>query len=101
MLYFVVTASFKHIDKAHQVRTDIGLGILQGITHTGLGGKIHHALGPMIAECRGDGIGIFEIMLQVGETPVAGQLFKPSLFQADIIVVIEVVDAHHFVAALQ
>ena len=40
-------------------------------------------------------------MLQLGETLVAAQLFEPGVFQADIMLVIEIVDAHHVLPPLQ
>ena len=46
----VMTAGFQHIDEAHQIGVDIGVGILDGVTHSRLRGQIDHSLWTIFLE---------------------------------------------------
>ena len=47
MLNRMVTACLKNVVKAYEIALDIAVGICDAVTHTGLGGKVHHHIYPI------------------------------------------------------
>ena len=50
MLDRLLPAAFEHIAKTDEVGVDVGVGIGERISHPGLRGQVHDALGPMTME---------------------------------------------------
>ena len=42
MFHIMMATTLKYIHKPHKIRLHVGMGIGQGISNPGLGGKIHH-----------------------------------------------------------
>ena len=59
MFHIMMAASFQDIDKADNITINIGVGIFQGVTHSGLGSQVHHSikcmLGKELCHCRSVG----------------------------------------------
>ena len=60
VLDVVVTAAFQQMAKAHKVALDVGRGILQGITNTGLSGEVHNHLRLLSSEQSHQGITVLQ-----------------------------------------
>ena len=42
MLYWIVSAGFKNVVEAYDVALHVGIGVLDAVTHTRLGGQVDH-----------------------------------------------------------
>jgi hypothetical protein len=80
---------------------DIGHGIGKRIAHPGLGGQIHHALGAMDVEDLGQSGAVCDIEPHVGVVRMIEGARQPCLLEPDVIVVVEIVDPDHGVAAFE
>ena len=86
----MVAAEFQDIEKADQVRLQIGIRVVDAVAHPGLGRQVDDVLHGMAFE---DGI---ELGIVGQVSPVESEVFaskqsQPLLFQAYLIVVIEIV----------
>ena len=77
MFNFVVTACFKDIDETHQVGRNVGLGVFQRISNSGLGGQINYPIGLMLRESSRKTVTVFNIKAQVDEALVSRDSLKP------------------------
>lgn len=94
---------FEQVDVADQVGLDIGVRVFDRIAHPGLGPQVDDAVDPLSlqrAVQRGE---IGEIDLVKGKPPAMrrDQPVQPVLLQADLVIIVEIVDPHHFIAAFQ
>lgn len=98
MADIVVAAALEHIDETDDIAVDIGMGILQRIAYPGLGGKMGHPVeasgGKQLRHARPIG----QVQFQESEGPVLLQPGQARLLQADIIIVVQIVDADNRVA---
>ncbi len=96
-----VPAALKQIDEADEVGLGIGLRIDERVAHAGLGGEVDDALEVFLAEEFGHARGIGDVELDEAKARMVGQLLQARLLQADVVIVVEVVDADDLVAARQ
>src|SRR5690606_35772605 len=75
--------------------------VFDGIANACLCAEMHDALRTMLGEDARHRVTIREVGADEAEIAVRRQLVEPRLLQADIVVVIQVVDAYDGVAALQ
>ena len=93
---------FQHHHLAHDIGGDIGVWIDQRVAHAGLGCEMHDAgdAGEVGGQLQ-HAVTVCDIDLVEIERLVGRQLRQPRLFQPHIIVVVEIVDADHGIAARQ
>lgn len=72
MLYLVMRTALK-------VCADVGLWVLQRVTHPGLCRQIYHALRALLAKDRGNSGSIFEVYFEVSKIIVTTQTSQPRL----------------------
>ncbi len=92
MLHLLMTAAFHDVQKPGEIAVCIGMGIFQRITYTGLCGQVDHAVKSVIAEQCRHTVAIGQFHLPELKTIKAVQPVETALFQADVVVVIEIVD---------
>lgn len=97
----MLAAALQHMAKAQQVGIRVVVGLVDGVAHPCLGGQVQHALGLHLIKQRGHAGAIGQIQLDKAEVGVALQLRQPCLFERNIVVAVEVVDADHGQAPLQ
>jgi hypothetical protein len=71
------------------------------VTHAGLRRQVHHAVEAFRAEQRLQRGAVGHVDALETEARPCLQLLQPGGFQRRVVVVVEVVDAHHLIAALQ
>ena len=76
-------------------------GFSRRVTHASLGRQVDHALRLVRREGGLDRAAIGQVRVHVHVVGVAGKPFQPRLLEADVVVVVEVVEADHLVAALE
>ena len=101
MIDIIVAAPLQNVRKPHDVAVNIRQWIFNGVTHPGLGGKVHHTLGLAAHETVPHGLTVGQIDTQmsvIGMIEVAGQT---RLLESGVIVVVVVVQTNNAVAALK
>jgi len=97
MLDLMVAATFEHIQKTDYIGFNIGMGILQRVTHTGLGGEIDHAIEFFCGKQGFHGRPVGHVHANEAKAGLTGQLRQTRFLEFDIVVVVEIVDADHFI----
>jgi hypothetical protein len=119
-----VPAPFQHIQKTHQVAVGVSVGVVYRISNTGLGSQVRYPVEAAFCEqcfhCVPVGeVGFFEVEFS-GGVRVAGKTgshafgygshtfvcgsqdtLQPGLFQGNVVVVVEVVDAGDSITPFQ
>ncbi len=101
MLHLVVAAAFEDVHEADQVAVHVGVRILDRVAHAGLGGKVDDAIEFLVGEQLLDARTVGDVELDEAEVGMRLQLRQTCFLERDFVVVVEVVDADHFVAARQ
>lgn len=94
MLHRVAPASLQYIEEPYQVAVYVGLGVLDGVSHTGLGGQVHHNVEAVLSEQALYQRGIAQVAAHEGETPRLVHLrqhSQASLLDARVVVAVHVV----------
>jgi hypothetical protein len=91
-------AALEHIGEAHQVRLNVRSGILQRVAHAGLRGEVQDAVRLLLVVYARKRRGVGDIELTEAELRLR-ELRQPILLQPNRVVIIQVVDADHVVAA--
>ena len=89
------------VAESDQVGIDVRAGILDRIAHAGLGREMHHGIETALREQPGDAFPVDDVDFFKFETGVGAQARQPRLFQTDVVIVVEVVNADDAVAARQ
>ena len=101
MLDAAMPAGLEDVGEADDVAVDVGVRIFQRVAHPGLGGQVDHALRPELGEGLFDRAAVLQIGADQAEARPCQQRREARLFQARIVVGIDVVIAEHLVAALE
>jgi hypothetical protein len=98
-----VAGEFEQVDVAREVGGDIGLRIVDRIAHPGLRPQMHHPVDLRAIERRIERGHVREVECVEGEAVAArsGQRRDPITLQADLIIVVEVIDPDNNVPARQ
>ena len=101
MFNLVVAAAFQQIAEADQVGLDVGIGVLQRISHAGLAGQVDDAVEFLGGEqvFYHDAVG--NVAAHELEVWVGLELLQARQLEFGIVVVVEVVDADHFITPLE
>src|SRR5579863_4392573 len=100
--HWQATAGLENLQLTLNIRRDVGVGVDEGVAHAGLSRKMHDAVNigmPLQHGLQRTAFGKFHFV--EGEVLVDAKLLQPGLFQRDRIVVVEIVDADDFLAALE
>jgi hypothetical protein len=102
VLHLAVAAAFEDVHEADQVAVDVGMRVLQRIAHAGLGGQVDHAVEAFSAANSASMPARSATSSFTKRKPAGGcSRASRSSFSADVVVVVEVVEADHLVAARQ
>ncbi len=93
--------AFQHGQEADDVGVDVGLGIFDAVADAGLGPEVDDAAGRVLREQGGHAVAIRQIERVVDIAGPGQQAVEARLFEGGVIVVIEIVDADHRLAARQ
>ena len=97
MLYFMMATGFQYIVETDEVALNIGIGVGNAITHTGLGCEVHHYSD--IMRCKYFIYGCLVGNRCVNECPITIQcfdFFQTFVFDIDIIIVGNGVYTYYF-----
>lgn len=101
MLHAVVAAAFQYVQKAGDVAAGVDVRILRGIAHARLGGQVDHALRAVLGKRLFHGGAIGQVSLDMRVARIVCKTRQSRLLQGDVVVIAEVIQAYHFVAALE
>src|SRR6516164_2211027 len=98
---FTMLASFQNIEESGEIGIEIGVGVLQRVTDTGLRGKMHHRSKFAVAKYGLYALAIGEIDLVKTEVVEFAENGDTRVLQRRIIIVVDAVEAHDCAASLQ
>ena len=101
MFHRVVAAAFQDVQESGDVAADIHMWILRGITHTGLCREVDH---PPRLVCGEHGFhrhAVGQVGMDVGIVGMLGKSGQAGPLDADIVIVAQVVEADHLIAAFE
>jgi hypothetical protein len=94
-----VAATLEHVHEADDVAVHVGVRILQRVAHPGLRREVDDTLELLFCEQRSHALAVGDIELDEAETCVRLQSRQAVELELDVVVVVEVVQADHFVTA--
>ena len=101
MLNRVLAAAFEDVHEADQIAVDVGVGVEQRVAHTGLGRQVNHALETFSGEQRGHRRPVGDVHLDEAKIALPRQAGQAGVLEANVVIVVEVVDADHRVTTAQ
>ncbi len=101
MLHRVMPAPLKDVHEADQIGVHVGVRILERVTDPGLGRQMHHPLRPVTGKQRRHRAAVRHVHALVGKAGLPEQSLQPGLLQADVVIVVEVIDTNDFVTPCQ
>ena len=96
-----MSAAFQHVQEADEVGIAIGLRVVDRIAHASLGGQVRHGVEAVPCKERRDPFPTSHIQLEKLKPGMGGQPGKPRTLEIDVVIVVEAVDPHDTIAALQ
>jgi len=111
-----MTAAFEDVEGSRDVRVDVCVGIDQAVPDSGLGSKVDDAVEFFLLEEPGHGFTVGDVEPDEGVVFVFGALygfrpfhfggidaafFEPAVFQVDVVIVVDVVNADYFVPSFE
>jgi hypothetical protein len=97
----VLAAGLQDVQEAAEVGLAIGVRMGDGVAHPGLGGQVHHAVEALGREQRLHPGAVGHVQALEAKARLRRQPGQPGLLERRVVVVVEVVDADHLVAARQ
>ncbi|SLN99269.1 Uncharacterised protein [Klebsiella pneumoniae] len=95
-----MTAAFQNVQIPHQVSVCVGIRVFQRVAHTGLGGQVDHAIKLLCGEQLCHTFTVGQIQLLEMECRRC-QAIQTGLLQADVIIVVHVVDSDNIMPFIQ
>ncbi|MNM63128.1 hypothetical protein D3C81_744860 [compost metagenome] len=102
MLDRVMTAAFEDVQKTAQIAVEVGPGIVQRVTHPGLGREVDHYFGLFTGKQVFNGRGIGQV--NRCELEMADLLLHPThaiVLELRVVVVVEIIQADHLMPVAQ
>ncbi len=96
-----VAAALEHVHEADEVGIDIRRGVFDRIAHPGLRGQMHHRVELAGCEELAHRLALDDIELLKEEPGPRAQALEARLLEADVVVGIEIIDAHNLVATIE
>src|SRR6266571_2583291 len=87
--------------EADEVGIDISRGVFDRVTHPGLCGKMHHRVEFAGCEKLAHRLALDDVELLKKEPGTRAQALEPRLLEPDVVVGVQIVDAHNLVAAIE
>ena len=97
----MVPAGLEHVEEAGEVGLAVGLRVLDGVAHPGLGGQVDDAVEALAREKRVQPGTVGDVEPLEREARLRPQARQARFLQRRLVIGIEVVDAHDRVAARQ
>ena len=97
----LVAAAFEDREEAAEVAVDVGPGIDERVANSSLSGEVDDAIEAFAGEERCHCRAVGEVESLEAKVPLPGELLQAILLEADVVVVVEVVDADDAVATAQ
>jgi hypothetical protein len=91
----MVPAGLEDGQEARDIGMDIGLRVVEGVADSRLGCEVDHDVGREGGHLAGEGPGLGNVEAHEPEARVLAQLRKAGLLEADVIVIVDVVDPEH------
>ena len=101
VLHLLCAAALQDVAEAQEIGVGVIVGLVDGVAHAGLCRQMQHPMGTHPRKQRMHGVAVGDIDLLESEVALTAQAVQARVLQADVIVGIEVIDAHHPFAALQ
>ncbi len=101
VLNAVVATAFQDMGKADDVAVDVGQRVLDGVTHTSLGGEVDDTLWLMGGEALLHGVAVTQVDVQVRVVGMTGMPSQAGLFQGRVVVVVMVVNTDDGIATFK
>lgn len=101
VLDFVVAAALQNIAKTNQIALDVGVRVGQRVTHASLRGEMDDALEIFFGKQFVQRNRVSHVHADEAEVGIGLQTLQARQLQLRVVVIIEVVDADHIVAAFQ
>src|SRR5689334_888851 len=101
MLDAVMAAAFEHRQRALHVAVEVRERRLDAVAHAGLRAEVDDAREFLGGEQLRHSLAVGEIELHELEIALALQHLEPRMLQRDVVVLVEIVEAHDLVAALE
>ena len=101
MLNIVVAAPLEDIAGSPPGCVDIRMGVGKRVAHAGLGGEVNHPLRAFLSEEDRHLLAIGDIQFLKAKSRLRQQVRQPVLFQAGIIIIVQIIDAEYFLAACE
>ena len=92
----VVAAGLEDVKETHEIAFEVGARVLYGVADARLGGEVHHDVEAVLGEQALDEGGVAQVAAHEGEAAVGvglGQHAQACVFDAGVIVAVEVVEA--------
>ena len=96
-----MAATFENVQRADDVALDVGMRVFYRVANTGLRGKVNDLVESLVRKQGFHRITVGEIDAHHLEFVVIVQHGRTRFFQADIVIVIEIIEANDGVAALE
>ncbi len=111
-----MTVAFEDVEGSRDVRVNIGMGVEQAVPDVGLGSEVDDAVEFFLLEESGYGFAVGDVEPDEGVVFVFGALygfrpfhfggidaafFEPAVFQVDVVIVVDVVNADYFVPSFE
>ena len=100
-MFAPLTAAFEHVHEADEVGVDVGGGVFNRVAHTGLRGEVHDCTEFAGSEKLAHRFALDDIELLKEEPGTRAQAFQARLLEPDVVVGVQIIDAHNLVAAIE
>lgn len=90
----MMPAGFEDVEKADQIRLRVGVGIVEGVADSGLRGEVNDLFESALHEQRGQCCRVDDVQPLESEIGQRLQSVQPRLFEFDVVVRIQIIDAN-------
>src|SRR5579871_2850164 len=101
MLDAVMAAALEHVERADHIAVDVAVRMGERVAHTGLSAEMHDALELLALEQIAHALPVREIPAHEAKAPMGMQALETSLLEGRIVVIVEIVETDHLIAALE
>ena len=101
MLHAGVAAPFEDVDEPDEVALDVRVRIRDRVSHARLRGQVDHAIEALFPEEARHAVTVGQVHAEETESRLGGESRDARLLQRGIVVVVDVIEAHHLIATRQ
>src|SRR5262249_38379851 len=92
---------FEHVEETDEIRVDVRRGVLDRVAHPGLRREVHHRVEFLRREKPCHALLLDDVELAEIEAGARLEAIEPRLLQPHIVVIVQIVDAHDAVTAIE